>query len=487
MDGQWSQKHSEILQIIAHILKLDITQLHRDSNIFELGLDSISVIGFASSLQRTGLQNAKASSIMRNPTLGQLIAAISDDKRVDKANEDAYLAAAQHMKIFSYKYLPEISKELEIEPHEIEAINPCTPMQEGMIYRFLESDHALYFNKFSFWLRDAVEADKLLNAWREASARLQVLRTKFILTDDGYAQVVTKTNKLNWTDLAMDQITVDKPLALQFPFRIEFEASSCKRRMNVLMFHALYDANGLTMLFQRIAEEYNGVPNINYGPPFTKSLEYGPLALRADAEHFWAKHLESWTDDLLPVKYENTEDVLVSKELHDITDLEERRKSLGVTYQAIIMAAWVSAIRKVKPSSPTIGIIVSGRTIDFEGADQVIGPLFNIVPFHIDIDPGTTWRNLIQKCHEFNVQSQVYQHTPLKDIQKWCRAGKTRQSLFDNLFVFQRISEDENTFAKEIWTQVDNPATADVSLSIIDYLPSTSNGSIVSPSLRNDT
>ncbi|RFU29864.1 hypothetical protein B7463_g6467, partial [Scytalidium lignicola] len=463
-DGQWPQNYKELLDTIAALLKVEVAQLHKDSNIFELGLDSISVIGFAASLQRKGVRNAKPSVIMQNPALGQLIGLLSKDKLTDHANEDSYIASTQVIKSFSYKHLPSISKELGMEVEDIETITPCTPMQEGMIYRFLESEYPLYFNKFSFQLDTAVDTDKLLEAWRKVVAQLPILRTKFIVTDDGYAQVVIRTMRIVWEDLYFDHDASNKNLSLKFPFSTSLKFSSSERFMNLQIFHGLYDANSLTMILKHVIEEYRGVSNVDYGPSFTKSLAYGPLALRPEAKDFWTKHLKSWVDDSLPVRYKNAADVIVTRELQNITGLEDRRTTFGVTYQAIVMAAWVSVLEEMKPSNLTLGLIVSGRTIDFEGADKVAGPLFNTIPFHISVETRTTWQSLVQKCHDFNIQSQPYQHTPLKDIQKWGPAKKTRKPLFDNLFVFQRSFSDEDSFANDIWVPLDDSATADYPL-----------------------
>jgi ferricrocin synthase len=69
---------------------------------------------------------------------------------------------------------------------------------------------------------------------------------------------------------------------------------------------------------------------------------------------------------------------------------------------------------------------------------------------------------LITRCHEFNMKMQDFQHTPLKEIQKWSPA-KSGQLLFDTLFVFQR-PESEDDFAEGIWSQIEDEPVADVSL-----------------------
>jgi hypothetical protein len=127
----------------------------------------------------------------------------------------------------------------------------------------------------------------------------------------------------------------------------------------------------------------------------------------------------------------------------------------------VIQAAWFSVLQDLISPNLTIGMVASGRAIDFEEAGEVIGPLFNTVPFHVKIESGTTAVSLISKCHEFNMKMQDFQHTHLKDIQKWSPA-RPGQPLFDTLFVFQRPGDEDDNFAEGIWTQVDGGQTADV-------------------------
>jgi hypothetical protein len=167
----------------------------------------------------------------------------------------------------------------------------------------------------------------------------------------------------------------------------------------------------------------------------------------------------------MPTISESTEDVVATATIDDLVGFEVLRKLLIATPQAVIQAVWLSVLQNLISSNLTIGIVASGRAIDFEGADTVIGPLFNTIPFHIKLQPGTSSGSLITKCHEFNMQMQDFQHTPLKDIQKWSPA-KPGQSLFDTLFVFQRPEMDSEKFAKGTWTQVDGGQVADVSSSV---------------------
>ncbi|KAH6676468.1 peptide synthetase [Halenospora varia] len=463
--ADWDDSEKKAVNIIASIMQVDVSDLTRDSNIFELGLDSISIIGFSRGIQNAGLENAKISIVKSNPNIGALVKAIAGITKADQGQENAYVAAAQQITAFSQKHIVNVCRELSIESADVECIAPCTPVQEGMIYRFLESDSALYFNAFKFDLDESIDTEKLLHAWERVIAQLQILRTKFVATDDGYAQVVLKTFDISSITSTIKCEGVEKSTALQTPYRLNLRKSSLSQVMELQIFHGLYDGNSLAMLLQRVVDELKGAETIEYGPPFQASLQYGPLARVPGERQFWTEHLKDWSYQPLQAVSEAQQDVSAMKTLREIQGLERLRKSLGVTPQAVIQAAWLSVLSTTASPDITLGMVTSGRAIDFEGAEKIIGPLFNTVPFHSRLESGMSFADLISKCHRFNMEMQDFQHTPLKDIQKWSPA-KPGQALFETLFVFQRPELGEEDFASGLWTQVDDEPVADYPLAI---------------------
>lgn len=459
-NGAWSNSENKTVEIIANALRTSVEDVTRGSNIFELGLDSISIIGFSRALQSAGLENAKLSVVKSNPSIGGLVKALMENETPDHGRESAYIAASQGITAFSQKHILGVCKELGVDSVDVEGIFPCTPVQEGMIYRFLESDQPLYFNKFDFLLQDSVDSEKLLVAWDRVVARLEILRTSFVATDDGFAQVVRQqifpSESINY------EIT-EKSSALKLPWSLKIKSAEGSRTLALRLFHGLYDGNSLTMLLRRVIDEYRGLEIIEYGPSFTSSLPYGPLANVLAAGEFWKEHLKTWSHQLIPETSESSKDVVSPSVIQNLTGFEHLRKKLGVAPQAIVQAAWVSVLQKIISSNLTIGVVTSGRAIDYEDADKIIGPLFNTVPFHVDIKPGTNYASLVSTCHNYNMQMQDFQHTPLKNIQKWS-PSKPGQPLFDTLFVFQRPEVEDEDFAKDFWTHLEDGQIADVSL-----------------------
>ncbi|KAL3418493.1 peptide synthetase [Phlyctema vagabunda] len=476
----WTNKELAIIDVLATALHVESVAITRGSNIFELGMDSISIIGFSRALQNAGYHNAKLSLITRNPSISGLVENLLAHRGTDSAKETAYIAASQSIALFSQKHLAEASNKLNAESSTIQRLAPCTPVQEGMIYRFLESEESLYFNRFEFCLKDHVNLESLSKAWDVVVAQLEILRTSFVPTDDGFAQVVIRSNDAkSYQEEMTSSGERDKLEALRTPWAVNIKQGV----MALRAFHALYDGNSFVMALQKVVQEYMRLENfqeietVSYGPSFHDSLPFGPLAKAPGAESFWIDNLQGWYPQHIPNIFDSSTTIEIDGTFVDFDQFETLRKQLGVSHQAILQAAWMSTLHsKVSPNITTTGIVVSGRAIDFVDADGVIGPLFNTIPFHKQIPSGTTWRSLIVDCHEFNMQIQEFQHTPLKDIQRWSPAG-VGQPLFDALFVFQRPDTNEVDFAQDLWAEVPVPTTADYPLAFETTLHTGKDGS----------
>ncbi|KAJ5042323.1 uncharacterized protein L3040_004875 [Drepanopeziza brunnea f. sp. 'multigermtubi'] len=462
-DGNsWTGREKRALDIVAKTLQIEAGTLTGGTTIFELGIDSISIIGFSKALQDAGLVGARVSAVKNNPSMRALVRVLLDGDSSDQGRENAYVAAAQKMAAFAQRHRVFICQDLGVESADVESISPCTAVQEGMIYRFLEADDALYFNKFEFELAESVDVKDLKKAWNKVTEQLEVLRMKFVATDDGFAQVVLRNVNERAVPAPLDYERMDKSEALKVPYSISFSGNT----MKIQIFHGLYDGNSLTMLLRRVIDEYHGLEEIDYGPSFISSLPYGPLAEIPQAKEFWRSHLQDWVSSPIPSrpKLESSADILATSTISSLAGFDQLRKHLGVTPQALIQASWLSVLQPLANSANlTIGIVTSGRAIDFEDADAVIGPLFNTGPFHVKIERGMSSRMLVKECHEFNIRMQDFQHTPLKDVQRWSPA-KQGEALFDTLFVVQRPGVGDDEFAEGIWREIGGGVVADYPL-----------------------
>ncbi|GAB1315347.1 Non-ribosomal peptide synthetase nps2 [Madurella fahalii] len=474
----------KVAKVLATVRSVDTSSLLPESSIFELGIDSISVLRFCRALKNEGFTHATPSLILQHPLISDLASALEMPK--NSSNLDLAAAARQLVQACVHKHRPHVCKELGITPDQIEYIAPCSPLQQGMISRSV-TDNA-YYNTFQYILAPKVSTSFLRDAYQRAVDALPILRTKFVGTVDGFVQVALKKCSLSscWREMQLCGTSVEDAVSMTRESWISrnhgclaqpLEAvlvnggDSGHRLLLLHIFHGLYDANSLALVLDRVAGEYLALTGdhtveLTSMPSFLDALCYGPLQDFSSSKPFWVEHLDGAT--VTPV-FDPPRDAValtVQRRL-SIRRLEALRVSLGVTHQALVQSAWVSVLARHLIVDPVIGIIVSGRVSELDGAERVVGPLFNTLPFRARTSAqgetsGRTWLSLIRQCHDFNTEVLAFQHTPLRDIQKWCSGGNP---LFNTLFSFQR---NEATAAEKqgLWKAAPSESNIDYPLAL---------------------
>jgi hypothetical protein len=410
------------------------------------------------------------------PIVGQLCNILVKPLLKQNSEASARLLAQQNIQAFQSRHLSAVCNFLNLHVGDVEAIAPCTPLQQGIISRSLNSDDALYFEEFCYQLSENTDLIRLREAWTNVVASTDVLRIRFCPTVDGHAQVVCKNQNIPLyekdfeTEEELQVYRREKFAAWchanselnECPFEICLLHTRAKRLMSLRVFHALYDGVTLPMILQEVALDYSQTPKTNPRPSFIETLAVGPLCEVEGAKDFWRQRCLSLSyQSQLPLLGSRSAATTLATLNISHSGLNEARRRYNTTHQSLIQAAWVLVLRKHFPSEIVFGMVVSGRSIDFDGIDQVIGPLFNTIPFHVDITKCKSWSDLIASCHDFNTAVIPYHHSSLRDIMRWCERPP-KQSFFETLFVFQKEAVTNPTSPCPLWTWVETTPIADV-------------------------
>lgn len=384
----------------------------------------------------------------------------------------------QRLAAFANQSAFDVCDRLEIEPDQIDAIVPCTALQEGMIIRFLDSEKPLYYNSFLLSLNLSTELELLRAAWNTVVKSTGVLRTCFCETSDGYAQVVLKDSQVQWREIAVrSQEEVQKVISEemakhvsknedlhQTPLYLLLLRTPSKCILVVNIFHALYDGNSLPLILDDVQKAYRN----QFKPRSHQFSDIMGHLLSVDlgkAREFWEANLgkSKPTPFLgrpnLPVDGDH---LVQLKPKLIIEDVEKFCRKLNCTPQAVFQAAWATVLYPYLGPHFAFGVVVSGRSLPLDNIDETIGPLFNTIPCYLDIENSLTWEKLVKQAHRFNSESIAYHHTPLHLINKWMRVS-AEKPLFDTLFVYQKNLPDGDTDKHPLWELTDSSTVADVS------------------------
>lgn len=468
-----SSKEQQIANVLSTITGVELASIHPSSTIFELGVDSITVTRVARSLHGAGFPHATPSLILKNAQISQLALILGQHKRSGRSSR--VRQAKQSISACSRKYLGLACRTLSVAKHEIEYIAPCTPLQEGMLTRMRTTgDHSAYFNSFCFTLHPSVSAKRLQAAWTRVVNACSILRTAFIQTSEGYVQVALQGPPLRWAEVQVEGEEVERNLAaryrtwiesnqlvMQYPVELDY-VKSCEGNILALrLFHAVYDAHSFGLIMGKVLDEYDQTSAS--GPSFLDVLPYGPLLNYSSSRGFWESSFKG--HNLQPISTftnkPSTSDISVSRIINS-DNLESRRVALGVTHQTFFQAAWLAVLQQYFQAPPAIGVVFSGRSILFDDVEDVVGPMFNTLPFRVEASDITTWESLIRRVHDYNTSVLEFVHTPLRDIQKWCTGGRP---LFNTLFTFDHDTSFENS-AHNLWSSITSTAAADYPLAL---------------------
>ena len=460
---------TKIKSELKEFLSLDVRQIQASSRFFEIGLDSISALGFCRRLRAANLLGATPALILKCPTIADLAVKLTEEHGISR--EDGPLQRARgHMSQIAQKHREVVTKSIGLPFH---AIMPCTPLQEGMLAKTVNGENKTYFSTFNFELAEHVDTFTLRKAWRKAAKRNDMLRTVFVPTEDGYVQTVLRDSsaRIRHLDVMGEQDLVDRLNAdserwkkntsrtTSQMWEVLLLTSAKHKFMSLRIFHALYDGISLTLLLEEVANEYHGKYYLNK-LPFRDVLPHILASSTPEAESYWKSVVAKPKLLDLPSRQDcDKATQLVSSTI--ISGLRGFKNRLGVTEPSIFQAAWLLTLFNHFGVVPSIGIVVSGRALDVDEIDRVVGPLFNTLPCSIKIDQLRSSPDLIYACHNFNMETLALQHSALRDIAKW-QGIDASQPMFDSLFVYQKPAKGGSM--SDMWEELPATAQADYPL-----------------------
>ncbi|KXJ88606.1 hypothetical protein Micbo1qcDRAFT_151065 [Microdochium bolleyi] len=472
-----SASEAKVAKIVSDITGVGEADITHSSTILELGIDSISVTKLARALQSAGFDRASPSALLKTGQIDRISGLVS--RAEESGQSTSAVQVKQICQACFHQNLGRACELLNVSKDEIEYIVPCTPLQEGMVARAQSSSTTSkpYFNQFELQLNQGLSAPQLKEAWKQLYEMSSVLRTAFLQTGEGFVQVAVRGQALPWTELTVERDSVDDLLARRHvewidknredmvrPFELDHLSVENRNKLVIRMFHALYDAHSLKIMLERVANAIDGT-FINDAASFYDALQAGPLTTYQSSQPFWVDLFHNWQTTPLPEVIAegatSTGPRTQSRTFH-LDGFEDKRKALRVTHQTMVQTAWLVVLQDYLHSQPCFGVVYSGRSIDLHDAENVVGPLFNTLPFTTPLTNKSTWDQLALQVQGFNTSVLEFVHTPLRAIQKWCNNG---QPLFDSLFTFDR-EDIIDAKSSEFWEVTASSAVADYKLAL---------------------
>jgi aryl carrier-like protein len=460
--GKLSAGEAAVCSALAELLGIPSNDISPETTIHHLGLDSIGAIQLATKLRAQGFASVTAPIVMKHPGIADLAQTLSSTKDERAVQREVSF----DLEGFSKKLLTDSHKRGSPGEDDIAHIWPCTPVQAGLLSRFLQD--GIYVNHITYAFNGGIAFDEIHQAFKHLELEFLMLRTGFITHDDfnhPYLMMsyhagalplpvtCASSGKLDvndWRQWNMEKFRRD---IARPPWAACVEEQDDRTLMHVSIFHGIYDATSLEIITRRLISYLKGDKRqqaISIGPVLSVIL--GQALSHEDEHHhaaFWTRTLESSTfntfPDLTPLHVTGDHASSVESTLNvDMRSLEQRCHLLGWSIHAVGQLAWAQVLSAyLGEDNVCFGLVLSGRDITTE-AINIAFPTLVTVPFSMDL-VGKTNRELIEGAMAFNSSVHDHQFNRLSDIQRWTK----KDALFDTLFAYQKFtsSEDDTTIS----------------------------------------
>lgn len=450
-----STEEQQMKAIVSIICDINESEISRRASFFSLGIDSIIAIRFARELRQTGMQCSSAD-VIRYPSIAALTQNINARSSVQMNGIHEESVRAGESSVHASTTSPD-----SLNP----TTYPCTPLQSSMFTQTLGSDGKLYANHHAFRLSSSTYVDELKHSWATLVQQTEILRTTFHFSKSRSIWEATVSDKPledrnSWTTMT-DSSSISKlwsEVIDRFSFREDTDFNTQPWRATILkspfetvfvlsIHHSLYDGESMKLLVEDLARVYHNDHCIQR-PPFSSAARE-ISSNSTEAEAFWVKQLDGFEGSTADREFELAETTIVEVETTIDMDSQvilRRCKELGVTLQTAALLAYGKSLAcTLETRDIVFGHLVGGRYFGVPAAEDIVGPLFNTIPFRFDFDKAdSTISDTLDGIQCFSGESLPYHHASLGKVQQMWRqeSGHTNGQLLDSLFVFQRTTKE---------------------------------------------
>ncbi len=356
-----------------------------------------------------------------------------------------------------------------------------TPLQHGMIFQTLAlPGESAYLLQMTFDLHEQLDPPLFWQAWEKVVERHALLRASVRL--DGadsprfeiHDQVKLKTFELDLRSFPGEEqgriitqyLKSDRKSGFDFSvpplLRLAlFQLAESHFYFIRTCHHLISDGRSTVILFREVFGYYEALkkgidPDL---PEATQFLNYVLWLEKQDFQTgaaFWKDYLKGIDQPSMPFIARSTAqhsvndlDLQKTRDLSrfDVVELsldpmigeglENAAKVYSVTLNTIFQTAWAILLSRYSGINEVVfGATRAGRRTALNGkTDSIVGPMINVLPIRVSVDPSKSLISLLQEQRKRWTEIGEFEHTPLPLISSWLdwQPGKP---LFECLYNF---------------------------------------------------
>lgn len=479
-----------LVEVWSQVLRVE--KVGTTDNFFLLGGDSIKSIQICSRARGFGYE-LSVQDIFANQTIRELSLRLKDlNSASDQSTitEKSLTMSVQHEFIegsdngkshlissdLTYKGLSVSQLDQLQETYAVEDVYPLSSMQEGMLFHsLLDVEAGDYFGQSTYQLQGNLDIKVVEDSMNELMARYAILRTVFL--HEGYIrpiQVVLKERKIDFTyiDIRHEGLNGSKQARVQ-AYRDEEKSKTFDLSRDVLMrlvvvqtgdnefdfiwshHHVLMDGWCIGIIVSEFTQVYTSTLKnqpifLSPTTPYASYIQWLENWQKEASETYWRSYLSAYeTPAVLPQKEAlHTEGLpYLLKKQHLVINREETKRldefsrKHGVTINTVFQCAWGLLLAKYNNVNDVVfGSVVSGRPVEIDGVETMIGLFINTIPMRISHGPEDTVGDLLKKTQDQSVNSGPHHYYSLSEIQALSEMGG---DLIDHIVAFENFPVTE--------------------------------------------
>ncbi|KAF7198574.1 Nonribosomal peptide synthase atnA [Pseudocercospora fuligena] len=464
--------HERILRDLwARILNTSPDIIGTNDNFFRLGGDSLSAINLVASAREFGI-TLSVRDVLLSPKLVDLARVIESMAERKDQVQISYKSSSSLPSMLPAGLDRALAAEAcEIEEAMVCDIYPCSALQIAMM-----SLSAQYPGEYvvchSLELDTGVDQRRLRWAWERTVACTPILRTRITdLEKFGFFQVVV-AEKIAWTEYdgkLEELVKIEKQRPFELGRRLaHFTMSSIGQPVQayfvLTIHHALFDGWSWDLILRLVYSNYHGRETIQ--PPVT--VDYGHfihhVSKGVDGSHrsFWSSYFHGLDCSHFPTPVPGRTSSYSNPRQLEVSHILSSERKSDVTIGTLIKTAWALVLCRHTASADIVfGWTVSGRDIELEGIESVIGPTVATIPVRIRFDDGECRMSIfLREMQRESAAVLEHEQVGLRYIAS-CSADAEVACKFQNLvIVYPDISRDLAAFELGQW----NPDSAGASI-----------------------
>jgi len=445
-----------------------------NDNFFELGGDSILSIQIMARATQSGLR-LTPRDLFAHPTVAAL-ARIAESNELETTRQTLE-APARTPATFSLANLESDElNELIARHDDIEDIYPLSPMQEAMLFHRLYAPVSeLYFHQSSVRLEGTLDVPAFERAWQQIASRHQILRTSFAWEGVTHpVQIVHRETRIpldhqDWRELSAGEqrerlnswLAQERTCGFDLAQAPLMRISLIRLIDNAYQFvwnqhHLLLDGWSGSLVLEEVFAYYEAYRQgqeleLPVPRPYRDYISWLQRQDPEQAEQFWRSELAGFVSPT-PLGMEEPhgtssgrldyeqEYLELSTEATTALRLLARKNEL--TLNTLVQGAWAFLLSRYSGQRDVVfGTVVSGRPVELEGIDSMVGLFINTLPVRVQVSPEMEVVPWLQQLQKRQAEARQYQYSPLVQIRSWSEVP-AGQPLFESHAVFHNNLHD---------------------------------------------